>query len=155
MTVQTRRKQKTGNVVCSRRPSGLKVHKKKIPSRDMWNTKVRVGLNINFWKGWHRAFSRLHLWIENLPKGKATNQKKKCVDGNQSGWPSGLRHQTQEITYPRKVIHKCVRGFEAHFCQRTFQMSWGLKFSWKFPHTKIRVGSNANPFRQTFWKVWR
>ena len=30
-----------------------------------------------FWNGWHRAFSRLHLWIENLPNGKATNRKKK------------------------------------------------------------------------------
>ena len=36
-----------------------------------------------------------------------------------SGWPSGLRRQTQELaSFPLRVrilVHECGRGFESHF----------------------------------------
>ena len=77
-----------------------KYRNRKITSRDMWKTKVRVGLNTNLFKwmtqtiwqitsnGWHKPFGRLRLWIEKkLPIGKATNRKKKNVstETRQSG----------------------------------------------------------------------
>ena len=58
--------------------------------------------------------------LKSLLNGKATHQKKKCVDGNQAGWPTGLRRQTQELPQSRNLVHECVRGFESHSCQKTF-----------------------------------
>ena len=45
MTAQSKILQKTRNVIRGWQPSGLKCIKKKIPSKDMWNTKLHVGLN--------------------------------------------------------------------------------------------------------------
>ena len=68
--------------------------------------------------------------LKNLPKGKATNQKK-CVDGNKAECPSDLRRQTQEIPQSRILVHECGRGFESHSCQKTFWLRWGRAFSWQ------------------------
>ena len=56
---------------------------------------------------------------------------KKCVDGNQAGWPSGLRRPTQEIPQPRILVHQCEREFKSHSCQKTFWTRWGRAFSWQ------------------------
>ena len=37
-----------------------------------------------------------------------------------SGWPSGLRRQTQEQSYQSILVHNCGRGFESHFWQKQF-----------------------------------
>ena len=52
--------------------------------------------------------------LKKLPNGKAINQKKKCVDGNQAEWPSDLRRQAQENPQSRTMVHECVRGFKSH-----------------------------------------
>ena len=72
-----------------------------------------------FSNGWHKPFSRVHLGIEKIPNGKATNQNK-CVDGNKAEWPSGLRRQAQENPQSRILVHECVRGFESYSCHKTF-----------------------------------
>ena len=82
--------------------------------------------------------------LKNLPNGKATNQKKKCVDGNKAEWPSDLRRQTQEIPQSRNLVHECVRGFESHSCQKTFWTRWGRAFSWQ-----ILSYSNVNSWWQS------
>ena len=49
--------------------------------------------------------------LKNLPNGKATNQKNKCVDGNKAEWASDLRRQAQENPQSRTLVRECVRGF--------------------------------------------
>ena len=44
-----------------------------------------------------------------------------------SGWPSGLRRQTQGYTLRRKavssvLVHECGRGFKSHFWQNFFDI---------------------------------
>ena len=58
-----------------------------------------------------------------------TQIKRKYVDFNQAGWPSGLRRQTQEIHQSRILVHECVRRFDSHSCQKTFWTRWGRAFS--------------------------
>ena len=86
-----------------------------------------------FPNGWHKQFSRLHLWIEDVIQLKAhrASKRKKCVDANQAGWPSGLRRPTQEIPQSRFLVHESVCGFESHSCQKTFWTRWGRAFSWQ------------------------
>ena len=60
-----------------------------------------------------------------------TQIKRKYVDVNQAGWPSGLWRQTQEIPQWRILVHECVRGFESHSCHKTFRTRWGRAFSWQ------------------------
>ena len=67
--------------------------------------------------------------LKNLPNGKATNQKKKCVDGNKAEWASDLRRQAQENLQSRTLARESVRGFESHSCQKTFWTRWGRAFT--------------------------
>ena len=60
-----------------------------------------------------------------------TQIKRKYVDVNQTGCPSGLRRQTQDIPQSRILVHECVRGFESHSCQKTFWTRRGRAFSWQ------------------------
>ena len=60
-----------------------------------------------------------------------TQIKRKYVDVNQAGRPSGLRRQTQESPQSRILVHECVRGFESHSCQKTFWTRWSRAFSWQ------------------------
>ena len=60
-----------------------------------------------------------------------THIKRKYVDLNQAGWPSGLRRQTQESHQSRILVHECVRGFDSHSCQKTFWTRWGRALSWQ------------------------
>ena len=60
-----------------------------------------------------------------------TQIKRKYVDVNQTGCPSGLRRQTQDIPQSRILVHECVHGFESNSCQKTFWTRRGRAFSWQ------------------------
>ena len=68
---------------------------------------------------------------KNYPMERPKIQRKKCVDGNKAEWPSGLRSQAQENPQSRILVHECARGFESHYCQKTFWTRWGRAFSWQ------------------------
>ena len=56
-----------------------KCTKKKITSRDMWNTNLRVGWNANLLKWMTQTVSRLHLWVGKFAQWKGhTSKEKMC-----------------------------------------------------------------------------
>ena len=78
MTAQSKRKQKTRNVIGSLTAERFKSAQKRRYQAKTCEKRMYAWVPMQmFWNGWHRTFSRLHLWIENLPNGKATNRKKK------------------------------------------------------------------------------
>ena len=132
MTAQSKRKQKTRNVIRGWKPSVSKVDKKE-------DTQQRH-VQHECMRGFERKSFQLddtnrlaeYIWeLKNLPIGKATNQKKKCVDGNKAERPSDLRRQAQENPQSRTMVRECVRGFESHSYQKTFWTRWGRAFSWQ------------------------
>ena len=133
MTVQSKRKQTTRNVIGWLIAEWFKnaQKRKKIPSKDMRNTKVHVGFDENLFKGMTQTAEQLtSLNWKIYPIEKAQNVQKK-VEVSQAGWPSGLRRQNQEIPQSRILVPECVRGFESHSCQKTFWKQWGRAFSWQ------------------------
>ena len=78
MTAQSKRKQKTRNVIGWLTAERFKSAQKRRHLAKTCEKRMYAWVPMQmFWNGWHRAFSRLHLWIENLPNGKATDRKKK------------------------------------------------------------------------------
>ena len=91
-----------------------------------------------------------------------TQIKRKYVDVNQTGCPSGLRRQTQNIPQSRILGHECVRGFESHSCQKTFWTRRGRAFSWQilsywnvnsrwWPKAKQNKDSQRHPWLIAEW----
>ena len=130
MTVQSKRKQTTRNVIGWLIAEWFKnAQKRKIPSKDMWNTKVHVGFDENLFKWMTQTASRItSLNWKNYPIEKAHIIQKK-VEVSQAGWASGLRRQAQESPQSRILVHECVRGFESQSCQKTFSTRRGRDFS--------------------------
>ena len=102
-----------------------------ITSRDMWKTKVRVGLNANLFKRMTQTIWQITSLNWNYPMERPQIQRKKCVDWNKAEWPSGLRSQAQETLQSRILVRECVCGFESHSCQKTFWTRWGRAYSWQ------------------------
>ena len=133
MTVQSKRKQTTRNAIGWLIAEWFKnaQKRKKIPSKDMWNTKVHVGFDENLFKWMTQTASQItSLNWKNYPIEKAHIIQKK-VEASQARWPSGLRRQTQESRSSRILVHECVRGFESQSCQKTFWTRRGRAFSWQ------------------------
>ena len=133
MTVQSKRKQTTRNVIGWLIAEWFKnaQKRKKIPSKDMRNTKVHVGFDENLFKGMTQTAEQLTSMNWKCHSIGKTQIKRKYVDVNQTGCPSGLRRQTQDIPQSRILVHECARGFESHSCQKTFWTRRGRAFSWQ------------------------
>ena len=131
ITVQSKRKQTTRKVIGWLIAEWFKSaqKRKKIPSKDMWNTKVHVGFDENLFKWMTQTASRItSLNWKNYPIEKAHIIQKK-VEVSQAGWSSGLRRQTQESPQSRILVHECVRGLESQSCQKMFSTRRGRAFS--------------------------
>ena len=136
ITVQSKKKQAkenkrltTSSVVDSRAVE--KCIKKKIHSKDMWNTKVHVGLNESLSKWMTQTVYQIKsLNWKIYPIEKAQIIQKK-IEVSQAGWPSGLKRQTWESPQSRILVHECVLGFESHSCQKMFWTRRGTAFSWQ------------------------
>ena len=132
MTVQSKRKQKTRNVIGRLIAEQFKSAQKRGYPAETCKTRLYAWVQMQIFPNrWHKPFSRLHLWIENVTPLKWHRSKRKYVDVNQAGWPSGLRRQTQEIPQSRILVHHRVRGIQSHSCQKTFWTRWGRAFSWQ------------------------
>ena len=78
MTVPGKRKQKIATSSVAYGRAVQKCTKKKIPSRDMWNTNVSVRLNANLSKGMTNRRADHISESKTLPNWKCTDVKEKC-----------------------------------------------------------------------------
>ena len=130
---QSKRKQKNGNIIGGRQPSGFQVHKKE----DNQPIHVKHESTRGFErKSFHmddtnRLADYISEFKKNYPMEGPQIERKKCVDGNKAEWPSGLRSQAQENPQSRILVHECARGFESNSCQKTFWTRWDRAFSWQ------------------------
>ena len=131
-TAQSKRKQKTRYVIRGWKPSVSKVHKKEdTQQRHVQHEYMRGFERKTFQMDDTNRLAEYISELKNLPNGKATNQKNKCVDGNKAEWASDLRRLAQEIPQSRVLVHECLRGFESQTCQKTFWKRSGRAFSWQ------------------------
>ena len=78
-----------------------------------------------------------------------THIKRKYVDFNQAGWPSGLRRQTQEIPQSRILVHECVRGFDSHSSRKGFEHDEADPSADKFCHTETSIQDDSPKQKKT------
>ena len=130
MTVQSKRKQKNRQVVCGGQTNGWKLHKK-IPSRDMWNTNVRMGLKANLYR---RMTQTVHqtksLICKFYPIEKAHIIQKKCrrKPGRMAERSKAPDSRNSSVENSGTRVCAWVR---IHSCQKTFWTRWGRAFSWQ------------------------
>ena len=133
MTVQSKKKQKkiaTSSVVDTRAIS--KCPKRRIPRRDIRNTKVPLGLNANLFKWMTQTVQKItsRNW-KNYPMERPQIERKKMCPREPGRMAEGLRSQTQKTPQSRILVHECVRGLESDSCQKTFWTRWIRASNWQ------------------------